>query len=177
MFFGALALRDAAIADPVAHVLVQLPLLAASGWFAARALRLETHATVTALIVALAATACWMLPRSIDAALADPLVEAVKFASVPALIGAPLALAWHRLHPILRGFVKAQTLSMLGVLGFLYTHAPVRVCNAYLVNDQERLGMGFLYLAGALVIFWSVPVLIGRPSQTRTPTAFEVATV
>ncbi|MEM1300116.1 MAG: hypothetical protein AAGH68_12660 [Pseudomonadota bacterium] len=159
----AVLLRGAAASDPVVHVLVQLPLLAVAGWWGARALELKTPAPLTALIVAISATAFWMLPRSIDAALETPWVDLAKFISIPALIGASLAAAWGQLHPILRGFVKAQSLSMLGVLGFLYTHAPVRICNSYLVSDQERLGLGFLYLCAALVVLWTLPVLTGRP--------------
>ena len=88
-----------------------------------------------------------------------------KFLSVSLLVGAPLGMAWSRLHPLLRGFVKAQSVSMLGVLGFLYTHAPVRICNSYLVSDQERLGVGFLLVAGGLAACWSLPLLTGGPPR------------
>lgn len=173
----AMLLRGLAAADPVIHVLVQLPLLGLAGWVAVRALGLTTRYALTALIVALWGLAFWMLPRSIDAALARPLVDAAKFVSLPVLVGAPLALAWDRLHPVLRGFLKANALSMLGVLGYLYLHAPMRICNSYLVNDQERLGVGFLGLAVALAVLWSVPVFTGQPLRMpgwRTGTACQV---
>jgi len=171
-----LALQPAAETDPVVHVLLQLPLLALAGGIAARRIDLPAGYAAAALIVALVAIAFWMLPRSIDAALTDWRMGAVKFVSVPLLIGAPLSACWRHLHPVLRGFLKAQAISMLCVLGFLYTHAPLRICNAYLVNDQERLGVGFLIVAAALAIVWSIPVLFGAPSpSTEKPARWQTA--
>ena len=78
---------------------------------------------------------------------------------MPLLIGSALRLGWPRAHPMLRGFLKAQALAMLGVLAFLYTHAPVRLCNAYLAEDQLRLGLAFLATAFALAVLWVAPLL------------------
>lgn len=47
-------------------------------------------------------------------ALAGALWEAGKFVSLPLLVGLPLRLGWARAHPLLRGVLKAQALSMLG---------------------------------------------------------------
>lgn len=148
--------------DPVTHVLVQLPLLGAAGALAASALPGPVRGPwANALVLAAVfAVLFWMLPRWIDAALADPFWEAVKFASLPLLAGAPLALGWGGAHPFLRGAVKANAVSMLGVLAFLYTHAPVRICNSYLVADQERLGAGFLVAAFGLALAWAVPLFL-----------------
>ena len=155
--------RSALESDPVTHVLVQLPALAVAGWIAAATIitlpavqRLATRYRFEALVVAGFTLAYWMLPRTIDATLINPLVESLKFVSVPCLIGAPLALSWPKLPSLARGFIRANTLSMLGVLAFLYTHAPVRICNAYLQNDQERLGIGFLVVAAVLAFIWGV---------------------
>ncbi|PKP78266.1 MAG: hypothetical protein CVT81_05205 [Alphaproteobacteria bacterium HGW-Alphaproteobacteria-3] len=149
-------------ADPVTHILVQLPLLALAG-----ALLPGARGTGGAwnrggwamILTAIFAMAFWMLPRSIDAAVSDPAVAASKFLSLPLLVGLPLRLGWPRAHPLLRGFLKAQALAMLGVLAFLYTHAPVRLCNAYLAEDQVRLGTGFLATALALAVLWVAPLL------------------
>ena len=92
------------------------------------------------VIVALFASSYWMLPRALDAALTEPLAEVGKFLSLPLLVGFPLVLAWRRLTLIGRGFVWTNFISMLAVLGWLYIVAPVRVCNSYLVNDQEHAG-------------------------------------
>ncbi|PKP75985.1 MAG: hypothetical protein CVT84_00015 [Alphaproteobacteria bacterium HGW-Alphaproteobacteria-6] len=162
----ALVLRAPLEALPLTHVLVQLPMLALAGAVLAPALALGrgdwNRGGWACLIVAGAGIAFWMLPRSIDAALSDPLWEIGKFVSLPLLVGLPLHLGWARAHPLLRGVLKAQVLSMLGVLAFLYTHAPVRLCNAYLVEDQHRLGLGFLALALALAASWVAPLIFPR---------------
>lgn len=154
--------------DPVTHVLVQLPLLGSAGVLAASALPVPRPRGPWAnalVLAALAAILFWMLPRWIDAALAAPFWEAAKFASLPVLAGAPLALGWGGAHPFLRGAVKANALSMLGVLAFLYTHAPIRICNSYLVADQERLGVGFLAAAFGLALAWALPLFL--PAAAR----------
>jgi len=162
--------RDLLERDPVTHVLIQLPLLALAG--AALASAVVPHhrqpasgwnaGGVPMLLLAIFTIAFWMLPRMIDAALIDDWVEFGKFITVPGLIGMPLVLGWRQAHPLLRGFLKAQAISMLGVMAFLYTHAPLRICNAYLVADQERLGLGFLAAAIALAIIWTVAVFTGQ---------------
>jgi hypothetical protein len=108
-----------------------------------------------------------MLPRSIDAAVTDAATEAAKFVMLPAL-GVALATGWARAAPLARAFLMAQAVSMCGVLAFLYTHAPVRLCNAYLIDAQEQLGLAFLLLAPALAALWIVPlVFTGAPAVVR----------
>ena len=168
-----LVLAAAMMAPPVAgrleatmvgHVVVQIPLLAAAGWLVGRAAAPAVDRSgvadnlnrdgVAGLIVAVSASLIWMLPRSLDAALTVPLAEVAKFASVPLLIGLPLGLSWHRLPTLVRGFVWANLVSMLAVLGWLYLASPLRLCNNYLVSQQERLGSVLLTIAVALAVFW-----------------------
>ena len=174
VFLFCAATRSPLERDPVTHILVQLPLLALVGWLVASALRkripvahLCSDHGMACLLIALFSIAYWMLPRSIDAALEDPQMELAKFLSVPLLIGLPLGLGWQRAHPLVKGFLKANALSMLGVLAFLFTHAPVRICNNYLVSDQERLGLGFLYAAFALTVLWVIPLFTGSGAGER----------
>ena len=153
----------------VGHMLVQLPLLALGGWWCVRALPEPWRARLQAynghglpgILLVLFGVAFWMLPRSLDAALSAPVVEAAKFVTLPMLVGAPLALSWPRLHPVAKGFVFANALSMLGVLGWLYRESPVRLCNFYLIDQQTLAGNGLLILAGALLASWIVRVLVG----------------
>lgn len=163
--------------DPVTHVLVQLPLLAVAGALVADCFSIDGGAWnrggITSLLFALFAIAFWMLPRSIDAALTSPEVALAKFISIPLLVGAPLAMGWKRAHPLLRGFLKAQAISMLGILAFLYTHAPIRICNAYLRSDQERLGYGFLFAAFGLALLWIIPLF--GPQRSTVPENLRVA--
>lgn len=170
-------LRELLENDPVTHVLVQLPVLAVAGGLVATCFPIGGGAWdrggVTSILVSLFAIAFWMLPSSIDAALTSPGVELAKFISVPLLVGAPLATNWKYAHPLLRGFLKAQAISMLGILAFLYTHAPVRICNAYLVGDQERLGYGFLIVALGVSVVWVIPLF--NPQPGTLPRTLRVA--
>ena len=163
-------LRDGLERDPVTHLLLQLPLLALAGTLIAKALLEDRHwrqsswmnGGLAPILIAIFTIAFWMLPRSIDDALSDPGMEIAKFVTVPLLIGAPLTIGWPKAHPLLRGFLKAEAVSMLAVMAFLYTHAPIRICNAYLVSDQERLGHGFLLAAILCAVLWTWPIFWDR---------------
>lgn len=173
LLLAAVMLREPLEALPLTHVLVQLPMLAWAGAIMAPATRLGqgewNRGGWASLIVAGSGIAFWMLPRHIDAAIADPAWEVGKFVSLPLLIGLPLRLGWTRAHPLLRGVLKAKALSMLGVMAFLYTHAPVRLCNAYLMEDQYQLGVGFLVLALLLAAAWAAPLFVPRPTHDVWP--------
>ncbi len=134
---------------------VQMPLLAVSGYLASRELARRRNPRwnddgLPGLIVAISVALVWMLPRSMDAALASGTVELAKFVSLPLLVGAPLAASWPRAHSIARGFVLANLLSKLAVLGWLYAAAPVRICNYYLASDQP-IAAAALFAAAALL--------------------------
>ncbi len=156
-------------ASMTGHMLLQIPLLAALGAVACRLLpqrvqdRLLTAAggEIPCLLAAFFASGYWMLPRALDGALANPLNEALKFASLPLLVGAPLALAWKRLRLIGRGFVWTNIISMLVVLGWLYINAPVRVCNSYLADQQENAGWAMVKIAVLLFACWLGSLFIG----------------
>ncbi len=167
-------------ASMTTHMLVQMPLLAAMGFVAARGLpparreRLCRRLGGPWPLVLLAgfASSYWMLPRALDAALGDPAAELAKFVSLPLLVGAPLALAWERLGPIARGFVWTNLLSMLAVLGWLYIAAPVRVCNSYLQSAQYDAGRWMVWLAIGGFIGWLIGWLAGpaaRADGARQP--------
>lgn len=162
----AIALRDAAAESPVQHVLVQMPLLVLAGGVGAGGLAIKREWAKPLLLVALTVFLFWMLPRNVDWAL-TPAGELAKYITLPLMLGGPLRLFWPKIGPILRGFLKANALSMLGVLGFLYTHAPIRICNSYLVSAQQDLGFAFLYLAAALACIWALPILFGPPRWLR----------
>jgi len=158
-------------ASMASHMLVQIPLLAAAGWGASRAVPRAASEKVVAwcggcvplLLVAVFASSYWMLPRALDAALADPLAEAAKLVSVPLLVGVPLGLAWPRLGALGRGFWLTNTFSMLAVVGWLYLAAPVRVCNAYPVQDQAVAGAWMVTIAVLLFLGWIARWFVGVP--------------
>lgn len=162
----------------VTHMLVQLPLLVLAGWCLGTGLLSIIPALghtkwnrggIPGLLVAIYTLLFWMLPKSLDGALDDPALEMAKFASLPLCFGLPLALSWPRAHVLVRGFLKAQFLSMLGVLSFLYTHAPVRICNNYLVSEQETAGVLLGGAAIALALGWAAPLFFAPGSRAATP--------
>lgn len=163
------AARDWLEASMSSHMLVQMPLLVIIGIIACRLLPAQWQNSVAislggawpSVIVAMFASSYWMLPRALDAALTDPLAEVAKFLTLPLLVGFPLALAWRRLTLIGRGFVWTNFFSMLAVLGWLYIVAPVRVCNSYLVNDQENAGWYMVIGAILLFLWWLGALLVG----------------
>ncbi len=163
--------RQTLEADPVKHVLLQLPFLATSGYLFAiglgvRNLRINKSIANAFSLISVFVILFWMLPRYIDASLVNPMVEFAKFVSIPLFVGGSLAIGWEKSNPFLCGFLKANSLSMLGVLAFLYTYAPVRICNSYLVIDQERLGAAFLITAIGLALAWAIPLFSPPPQET-----------
>jgi hypothetical protein len=171
--------RGALEADPVTHMLVQLPALAWAGWLIADAVSARIKCDLftelnkggwAGLVIALFTVFFWMLPRSIDDALASPEMEAAKFITIPLLVGAPLRWSWRRAHALLRGVLMCNTISMCGVLAWLYTAAPIRVCNSYLVDDQRRLGLAFLLLSIGLALAWGGRAFF-PPQQASSPAA------
>jgi hypothetical protein len=165
----------------VTHVLLQLLGLATAGYLIGVGLRPHFAGLLdrwnrygaTGLALAISTGAIWMLPRSIDASLDSGLVESAKFVSLPLLLGVPLALSWLRFGAVLRGFLKANFLSMMIFFGWLYIAAPVRLCNSYLTDDQTLLGTAFLVIAAVLSVLWSAPLFFSssRPNEQLTKSA------
>lgn len=141
------------------HMLVQFPLLALAGWLFALALpqcwraRLDTwnaHGIAGLLFVALT-MALLMIPRLLDLALADLRIDAAKMAAL-VLAGAALQLSWTRAGKLVQGFFLGNVLPMTAAVGQLFQDTPLRLCNAYLLDDQDRVGAALVaaaLLAGA----------------------------
>lgn len=169
LFLAMPAARALLEATMTAHMLVQIPLLAVTGILACRllperrqdALLAAVGGPIACVLIALFASSYWMLPRALDGALANPLMETAKFISLPALVGLPLALAWRQLSMIGRGFVWTNFISMLAVLGWLYIAAPARVCNSYLVDQQASAGWLMVNLALLLFAWWLATLFVG----------------
>jgi hypothetical protein len=152
------------------HMLLQFPLILLAGWLLANALSEQTrarlqkwnHAGVTGLLMASMVLMFWMIPRALDLVLIDHTLESWKFISL-ALAGAALELSWRAAGMIVRGFFLGNVLPMMMVAGWLYIETPVRLCNAYLSNDQLRTGSGLLALsiAGSLIWFYAFFIPVG----------------
>lgn len=154
------------------HMLMQIPLLALAGGVIGRGMiGKRTTGTslyrwnekgVPGLIIALFGMLFWMIPRWLDASLSEPLWEVIKFITVPLMIGLPLAISWSQLSPFARAVVWSHAISMLLFIGWLYVAAPVRVCNNYLVNQQEAFGYTAMVLALAIALYWVGKVFFGN---------------
>ena len=164
------------------HLAVQMPLLAVVGVLLSVVLRpVEPRGLSDAdwlglpgLALALFAIAYWMLPRSLDSALADPGAEFTKFLSVPLLIGLPLASIWRRLPALGRGLVLAHFVSLLGTLGGLYLGTPIRLCAYYRLDQQTVTGWSLIAIAATLILSSFLAAFLGwlrlEPRPTRAST-------
>lgn len=173
VILGVLAIppsRTALEASMATHMLVQIPLAAAAGALLAHSLpsrviallgRYNDHG-IPGIVLALGIAAYWMIPRALDAALASAAAETMKFVSLPLLVGLSLALSWPRLHPIAKGFVVANWIPMLAVVGWLYRESPMRLCNYYLLDQQVAAGNLLVALAAVLAALW-LTSLFWRP--------------
>lgn len=164
-------LRAALESGMATHMLLQLPLLALAGSLLAGPLRRSVESLqdrldrsgIALALVAVLASSYWMLPRALDAALADPWMETAKFLTLPLLVGLPARLCAPRLSALAAGFVIANLLSMLAVVGWLYSSFPARLCNYYLLDQQVIAGTALLWISGALAVLWLSTFFIGAP--------------
>jgi hypothetical protein len=164
-------LRTALEQDMAAHMAVQLPLLMAIGLLVAPVLRrYEPRALVEAdwlgipgLVLVGFATSFWMLPRMLDRALAEPLIDLAKFLSLPLLAGLTLGLSWRRMPGLGRAFVWANFIPKLGAVGGLYLAAPTRLCAYYRLDQQTAAGWTLIAVATALAIVSFAAAFAGWP--------------
>jgi len=149
------------------HMLIQIPLLALAGWMIGKGsfsslFQQWNERGIPGLLIAVFAMLFWMIPRWLDAALSEPLWEIIKFITVPLLIGIPLGISWPRLSSFSRAVVWSNAISMLVVIGWLYVAAPVRVCNNYLVNQQEAFGYTAMVVSLGISVYWIGVVFFGK---------------
>lgn len=152
-------------------VLGQYPLLVLGGALAGRSLARGRDAGWSAgpaLLGAGLMLAFWLLPRWIDAALAEPLPGLARPPSLWLLAGMPLGWGWALAGPVLRGFVLANAAAMLAMMGWLQLVVPSRLCNAYLLSDQRHLGLGFLIAATVPILALFARAFVGDDTPDRT---------
>jgi hypothetical protein len=151
------------------HMLVQFPLLLLAGFLLARTLpegwRRRADAWnahgIAGLLAAALVLMLLMIPRVLDLALVDPRVEAAKWVALLAC-GAALQLSWQRAGALVQGFFLGNLLPMTAAAGQLFQDAPARLCNAYLLDDQVRLGQGLVLLSVLAAVAFTVQVLRAR---------------
>jgi hypothetical protein len=159
-------LRHGLEAGMTTHMLVQFPLLASCGAMLAHAMPARWRAAgdrwnaygIAGLLCAALVLAVLMIPRVLDLALVDARVEAAKWLALVAC-GAALRLSWRPAGLLVQGFFLGNVLPMTVVAGHLFQDTPVRLCNAYLLDDQVRLGQWLVVLAGTAAAGWVAQVV------------------
>ena len=154
-------IRSTLEASMSTHMLIQFPLLLLAGALLGQAVPASLDARLqewnahgmaglawVALVLALT-----MVPRLLDLALIDPHLEALKVAAL-VTSGAALRASWNQAGTVLQGFFLGNALPMMAIAGWLYETSPVRVCNAYRLDEQQQLGQALGWLAGALAFAW-----------------------
>ena len=165
-----LALLGALIAPPLrqllearmsTHMLLQFPALILAGSLLVTALsvllnhRIEQWnangifgLTTCTLVLALG-----MIPRVLDLALVNTGVEIIKYTAL-LLCGALLRLSWRAAGLTLQGFFLGNTLPMMAIVGWLYEDTPLRICNAYRVDEQQWVGLALEAVAAGVAAIW-----------------------
>jgi hypothetical protein len=136
------------------HMLVQFPLLVAAGFLLARAVPRGWRRRIDAwnahgmagLLASALVLMVLMIPRLLDLALVDPRVETAKWLALLAC-GAALQMSWQRAGLLVQAFFLGNVLPMTAAAGQLYQDAPLRLCNAYLLDDQVRLGQALVIVS------------------------------
>ena len=158
-------LRQALEASMWRHMVLQFPLwMLAGAWLvaglppAARAhvTRWNAHG-ISGLVGTGTVLAVLMVPRVLDLALVSLPIEAAKCAAL-LLAGAALRLSWRAAGLVVQGFFLGNLLPMMAVVGQLYIDSPLRLCNAYLLDDQARLGAWLVTAAALLAVGWLAQV-------------------
>lgn len=158
-------LRHALEASMTLHMLVQYGGLMLAGALlftglppaASRRVAAWNTMGLAGLVAVALILAVLMIPRVLDLALVDVRVETAKFAAL-LLAGAALRSSWRQAGMLVQGFFLGNVLPMTGTIGWLYEESPLRVCNAYGLEDQQRLGLLLVGIAWMVGIGWLVNV-------------------
>lgn len=151
------------------HMLVQIPLLALAGLFAEQAWHAgrpppaggagarpawsyNEYGMPGLLLVSLVG-AGWMIPKALDDALTDWRVAAFKYLGLP-LCGWVLRASLRRANVVIKLFFLGNFCWMSAIVGMVYLDQPIRLCNAYLQDDQDWSGRGLIALAIVLPSCW-----------------------
>lgn len=143
------------------HMVVQYPLLMVAGYLFATAwpprwtvlLNLWNAHGISGLLAVAVMLGILMIPRVLDLALVDGRAEILKCLAL-LTCGAAIALSWQTAGLLVQGFFLGNVLPMMVVAGNLYETSPVRVCNAYLLDDQAKLGQLLVWIAAAIAVAW-----------------------
>jgi hypothetical protein len=158
-------LRQALESSMSLHMLVHYPALLLVGALLAttvprdarRRLAAWNALGISGLAACALVLAVLMIPRVLDLALVDARVEGVKTAAL-LFAGAVLYPSWRAAGLVVQGFFLGNVLPMTAIVGTLYQDSPLRLCNAYRLEDQQHLGQGLVWLAIVVAVMWLIHV-------------------
>lgn len=154
-------LRQTLEASMVLHMLVVFPFLVIAGCVLAPLLppailgwldRWNANG-VPGLLFAISVLSIWMIPLALDRAVESLTVDVLKSLSV-LLAGTALFISLPKAARVVQLFFVWNWVGMTVFIGVLYQSLPVRLCSTYLINDQERTGLGLVLLGAALGLAW-----------------------
>lgn len=160
------------------HMALQFPLLALTGFIAGRRWRdraesVDPHG-LGALLFLGGALMFWMLPRSIDRAVADWRTDQLLHMSL-FLGGLVLSARWPRVPYAARGAAAIMLIAMLIAVGSFYYEARMLLCSRYTLPMQAEAGAALLRLALAASPFILVglarSLVRGIPLRQADPSA------
>ncbi|TEA77579.1 hypothetical protein ERE07_14830 [Allopusillimonas ginsengisoli] len=146
------------------HMLVHIPLILFSGLCFARAWVLRDrdawawlsgfngHGLAGLLFFNLVG-AYWMIPKALDEVLLSWPAALSKYVSV-LIAGWVLYHSLRRANIVIQVFFIGNFCWMTAIVGLLYRDNPVRLCNFYLLDDQEIAGNGLVALSILLPAIW-----------------------
>lgn len=148
------------------HMILQYPLWILCGALLAAPLPERARAGaahwnasgITGLLLAGCVITVLMIPRVLDLALIDPVIEISKCAAL-LTTGAALRLSWRLAGFVVQSFFLGNMLLMGAAVGQLYANSPLRLCNAYLLGDQQRLGNWLSGISTAVAVAWLIQVI------------------
>src|SRR5699024_3235147 len=95
----------------------------------------------------------WMLPRTMDEALAIWFVELWKFVSLPFLAGVPLRASWKKISQTIAIILFWLLMFIFSVMTYLYIFSESTLCNNYLMIDQQTVGWGFAFFVLCIIMY------------------------
>lgn len=160
------------------HMLVQMPMLLGAGVACTFALRHACSAQntpnrlqsgivrvaanrfwkmdeygIVALSFFLLLSTYWMIPKALDDVLVSPAAEILKFVGFFSA-GLVLPGTLSRANRVTQLFFLGNFAWMMAIVGMLYQDTTVRLCNAYLLDDQVIAGRGLVILSVLLPVIW-----------------------
>ena len=160
------------------HMLLQFPLVMLAGYLLTGGLRTSTHDRLqrwnahglTGLLAAALLLALLMIPRLLDLALVDMRFEAAKWLALLAT-GAALRLSWTKAGLLGQFFFLGNMLPMTAMAAPSSSTRRCAVCNAYLLDDQVRVGQGLIAACTIVAIAWLIKAtrVLVRQAEPQVP--------